>query len=319
MIVRRFWAWPHELRRRGVLGINRRNVMHVLASNPRSLYPRVDDKLLTKQLCLARGIPVPETFAAIYRQADIRHFPELLDGRDDFVIKPAAGSAGRGIIVIAQRNGRSFVSSSGETIAPADLRYHLSTILSGLYSLAGQPDRAIIEQRIVRHTVFENVAIGGTPDVRIVLYRGVPVMAMVRLPTNESRGRANLHQGAVAAAVDLCTGVTYGGVCKSRAISVHPDTQASIRGLKIPYWDKLLEAAVDLADVLELGYLGVDFVLDATVGPVVLEANARPGLAIQVAHRRGLCSRLACVDAERPKTLDRRRRMELVARLAVME
>jgi alpha-L-glutamate ligase-like protein len=315
----RFWAWPQELRRRGVLGINRRNLAHVLACNPRSLYPRVDDKLLTKRLCEARGIPVPETFATIRRHADIRQFPAMLEGRGDFVIKPAAGSAGRGIVVIAGHDDRGFLDSNGQSISAADLRYHLSTILSGLYSLAGQPDRAIIEQRIVRHAVFAGVAIGGTPDVRIVLYRNVPVMAMVRLPTEESRGRANLHQGAVAAAIDLRSGITYGGVCKSRAISVHPDTQVSIRGIAIPNWNKLLMAAIELAECLELGYLGVDFVLDAKAGPVVLEANARPGLAIQVAHRRGLRPRLAMVDAQPPEMLHPSCRMELISRLAELE
>ena len=68
--------------------------------------------------------------------------------------------------------------------------------------------------------MFEPIAVGGTPDVRIILYRCVPVMAMVRLPTRESRGRANLHQGAVAAGIHLGSGRTHGGVCKDRAVSV---------------------------------------------------------------------------------------------------
>ena len=51
-----------------------------------------------------------------------------------------------------------------------------------------------------------------------------------------------------------------------------------------------------LGDALELGYVGVDFVIDANDGPVVLEANARPGLAIQVAHRHGLLQRLDAID-----------------------
>jgi glutathione synthase/RimK-type ligase-like ATP-grasp enzyme len=74
-----------------------------------------------------------------------------------------------------------------------------------------------------------------------------------------------------------------------------------------------------LADGLGLGYLGVDFVLDAFGGPVVLEANARPGLAIQVAHRRGLGPRLAMVDAQAPERLRPEHRMELVARLAEIQ
>lgn len=312
----RFWLWPSELRRLGVLGINRRNAHYVLAHNPRSRYPRVDDKLLTKEICQARGIRVPQTYAVIERNGDIRRFQKLVDARPEFVIKPAKGAEGRGIVVIAEHNAEQFVTSSGQVLTGADLSYHLSTILSGLYSLGGQPDRAIIEQRIIRHPAFNDIAVGGTPDIRIILYRGVPVMAMVRLPTHASRGRANLHQGAIAAGIDLRSGETFGGVCKGRATATHPDTGRPIAGFQIPAWETLLTGAINLADGLGLGYLGVDFVVDAHLGPVVLEANARPGLAIQVANRQGLLPRLAFLDTQAPETLDTKQRLELVAVLA---
>ena len=313
----RRWAWPGELRRAGVLGMNRRNADYVMPHNPRVFYPRVDDKLMTKRVCEERGIPAPRTYATIAKQGDIRHFAEIVAEHDEFVIKPTCGCEGRGIVVVAGRQGaEAFVTSSGEVYEPGDLRYHLSAILSGLYSLGGQDDRAIVEQRILRHPVFEQVAVGGTPDIRVILYRCVPVMAMIRLPTRRSRGRANLHQGAVAAAIDLVTGRTYGGVCQGLTIAAHPDTGAALAGLAVPAWPQILTAAMTLADGLELGYVGVDFVLDATGAPVVLEANARPGLAIQIAHRQGLQSRLALVDAQPAEMLAPARRMELVARLA---
>ena len=43
-----------------------------------------------------------------------------------------------------------------------------------------------------------------------------------------------------------------------------------------------------LSHALQLGYVGVDIVLDANYGPMVLEANARPGLNIQIANNQGL-------------------------------
>ena len=313
-----FWVRPRELHARGVLGINRRNGDFVLPVNPRSHYPRVDDKLFTKRICEPRGIPVPKTYAVIEKQGDIRKFVELIHGQQEFVIKPGHGSGGRGIIVVARHDGSTFHTPGGNQFNFADLRYHVSTMLSGLYSLGGQADCALVEQRIICHDVFQSVAVGGTPDVRVILYRSVPVMAMVRLPTRDSRGRANLHQGAVAAAVHLHSGETFGGVCKNRAITVHPDTGAPVAGLQIPYWDKLLAAASGLSDALEMGYIGVDFVLDATQGPVVLEANARPGLAIQIANRQGLVPRLRFIDAQPPEMLASPRRMELVPALAAI-
>ena len=144
-------------------------------------------------------------------------------------------------------------------------------------------------------------------------------MAMVRLPTRASRGRANLHQGAVGAGIDLLAGATLGGVCQGRPLTVHPDTGLSVVGIVIPWWPETLLAAMRLADVLEMGYLGIDFVLDATQGPVVLEANARPGLAIQIANRTGLLHRLHFIDAQCPSPASLSCRMSLLAALATIK
>jgi alpha-L-glutamate ligase-like protein len=313
---RRMFVWPAELEKSGILGINHRNLAFIQESNQRALYPRVDNKIITKTICHANGIPVPETYAIIRRYGDVRQFPKLIGDRTEFVVKPASGAAGRGIIVVARRKGKDYETPSGRLITEGDLDYHLSTILSGLYSLGGQVDRAIVEQRIIMHPTMERIAVGGTPDVRVILYRNVPVMAMVRLPTIQSEGRANLHQGAAAAAVHLVTGRTFGGVCNSRMISRHPDTGELIGGLEIPGWRELLAASMKLADALEMGYIGVDFVVDAKIGPVVLEANARPGLAIQVAHRIGLLPRLKMIESMPREAILGNRRWDLLPRLS---
>lgn len=312
----RLFALPQELRESGILGINRRNLSYILEQNPRRLYPRVDDKLQTKAICEEASIPVPTTYTVIQSHSEIRKFKETIAEKQDFVIKPARGAAGRGVLVVVAHDGSECRTPSGRTIRWSEARYHVSTILSGLHSLGGRADRAIVEQRVVTHPALDAVAIGGTPDVRVILYLGVPVMAMVRLPTSGSGGRANLHQGAIAAAVDLLTGVTYGGVCRDRVVSVHPDTGAAIAGIELPDWRLLIDSAMRLGDALGLGYLGVDYMIDAARGPVVLEANARPGLAIQVAHRRGLLPRLHMISRAYPELREGDRRWELIAELA---
>ncbi len=312
---RPLFVWPNELKEAGILGINYRNLAFIQESNPRALFPRVDDKTVTKQICHQHGIPVPETYAIIRRYGDVRRFAELIGNRTEFVVKPASGAAGRGIIVIAGRDGTDYETTSGRRISQSELNYHLSMVLSGLYSLGGQVDSAIVEQRIIMHPIMHGIAVGGTPDIRVILYRHVPVMAMVRLPTVASEGRANLHQGAAAAAVDLVTGLTFGGVCNGRTVTRHPDTGEQIGALQIPGWHNLLAAAMKLADAVEMGYIGVDFVIDAKIGAVVLEANARPGLAIQVAHRMGLLPRLQLIDSMPPEALVGDRRWELLQRL----
>jgi alpha-L-glutamate ligase-like protein len=275
-----------------VLGINARNLNYTSRLNPRRLYPRVDDKLLTKQICGAAGIPVPQTVAVIDRYGDLKRLAQLVGNRQQFVIKPACGAGGRGVLVIVRQDGKGFETPSGELLSLGEVKYHLSAVLSGLYSLAGQPDRAMVEQRITRHPVFQALAIDGTPDIRVIVHRGTPTMAMLRLPTRESRGRANLHQGAVGVGVDIATGRTVAAVCHDRAVLAHPDTGAPIAGIELPHWGDVLTVAAKLSRALELGYVGVDILLDAGAGPVVLEANARPGLAIQIANGCGLLERL---------------------------
>jgi alpha-L-glutamate ligase-like protein len=279
--------------------MNRRNAELLMELNRREYYPRVDDKAETKRICAANQIPTPATFAIVSRFGEIAHFERVLTARDEFVVKPARGAAGRGVMVIAGRSEDGFRTSSGQSVSAAEARYHLSCILSGLYSLGGRLDKAIVEQRLQAHSAFAGVCFGGTPDLRMIVHRNVPVMAMLRLPTALSRGRANLHQGAVGVGVDLQTGITRGGVHLGQPIRTAPDTGQPVAGLQIPFWPEILSIAERLSRALEMGYVGLDLVLDAQAGPVVLEANARPGLAIQVANHEGLLSAIESCHPQR--------------------
>src|SRR5205823_2388245 len=160
------------------------------------------------------------------------------------------------------------------------------------YSLGGRPDVALVQQRVRPHPAFAAVSHRGVPDVRVIVYRGEPAMAMLRLPTRESGGRANLHQGGIGAGVDLATGRTGRAVQRDRVVARHPDTGRPLLGVRVPSWGRVLEIARRVAAEVGLGYLGVDLVIDRDRGPLLLEANARPGLAIQTANGRGLLPRL---------------------------
>ena len=318
MALSKYLTSPSELKHKGVLGINRRNAEYILPINPRQYYPRVDNKLLTKELCHPHGIPVPETFGVVKFFGQLKALPEMLQDLTDFVIKPASGAGGRGVLVIAEKSEWGFHKVDGALITIQDIKYHTSSILSGLFSLGGQSDQAIIESRIVRHPVFDSIAVGGTPDIRVIVYKGVPVMAMLRLPTEMSGGRANLHQGAIGAGVHLGTGLTSGGVWKNSVISDHPETHVSIVGIQVPFWDLIIRTSTQLYEILELGYFGVDFVLDVNKGPIILEANARPGLAIQIANRIGLTKRLQFVDSLKQKSLSADDRVALIKQITTI-
>src|SRR5207244_8883134 len=286
----------HQLKQLGILGMNRRNASCILDHNPRRLFPMVDDKLRMHDLCRQIAVPTPAIYGEIAYHSMLRRLPAVLDGRVDFVLKPNRGSAGRGVLVIAGRDGAAFVRHSGGRLRLEQLRQHLSDILSGMYSRGGRPDRAIVQQRVRLHPAFAAVAYQGIPDIRIILYRNEPAMAMLRLPTKASNGRANLHQGGIGAGVDLDTGITHHAVQGNHFVDGHPDTGLCVLGMKVPYWREVLDMSCRVAEATGLGYLGVDIVVDAVQGPMLLEANARPGLAIQIANGRGLLPRLKEID-----------------------
>lgn len=296
--MRRRFRWPGTLlREAGILGMNERNFRYIKAENPRRLFPLVDDKAKTKQLAAAAGIAFPELYGLITSDAEIRSFQKIVEGKQKFVVKPAHGSGGNGILVIRSvRNGRYF-RANGTFLDEQGMEHHLSNILSGMYSLGGRPDQVLIERCVEFDPIFDEVTFQGVPDIRTIVYRGYPVAAMVRLPTRRSDGKANLHQGAVGAGVDLKTGKTTSAILAGMPVTHHPDTGHLLEGIQIPGWKNLLTLAAHCYDVVPLGYLGVDIVLDRDFGPLVLELNARPGLAIQMANRRGLRPALERVEA----------------------
>lgn len=288
-----------QLKAAGVLGINARNSRYIMRYNPRALYKLVDDKLTTKQLAINANIAVPELYGVINTVRESLNFVEVLAGRKDFVIKPAQGSGGNGILVIEDRRKNLFFKPDGTALTEDFLCHHIDNILGGTYSLGGQVDKAIIEYRVKFDPVFKGVSYQGVPDIRILIYRGVPAMAMLRLPTRLSDGKANLHQGAVGVGISLNDGKTTLAVCRNKRVEEHPDYGTSLAGLVVPGWDNLLLLAARCYDLAPLGYMGVDIVLDANLGPLVLELNARPGLSIQIANGEGLKPRLDRIDSNK--------------------
>jgi alpha-L-glutamate ligase-like protein len=290
------WANPLTLKRRGVLGMNSRNIDYIGRYNDRRNYPLVDNKLETKLVVRKAGVTVPELLGVVRTQHEIELINDVLEPFHEFVIKPAQGSGGRGILVIVGRADDGFRKSNGDVLSLRDVKRHLSNILSGLHSLGGRTDVAIIEDLVISDDTFAHLSHEGVPDIRLIVFRGYPVMGMLRLATKASDGKANLHQGAVGVGLDIGTGRNIAAVQYDRPISHHPDTGAPLDDIVVPHWRELLTLASLCCDVTHLGYLGADLVLDQRRGPLLLELNARPGLTIQIANSEGLVPRLSRVD-----------------------
>lgn len=279
------WARARE-RQRAVLGMNQRNLNYIYPNNARRDFPWADDKILTKEVMAKADVPTPATYRIYTHYYELRGLRDDLGAHEQFVIKPSQGSGGGGIMVIAGSTDEGWKSVGGRTYEVADVRRHVADILFGVHSF-DLSDRALIEERIVQDDAMSELSPLGLADVRIILYRDEPVLSMTRIPTRRSEGRANLHQGAVGAGIDIVTGRTTGAVVQGMPVQDHPDTGVSLVGRELPFWQEVLSVARRAAAAVPLKYLGVDISL-SRVGPVLLEINVRPGLEIQNANLLGL-------------------------------
>ncbi len=291
------WISPFRLQKAGILGMNQRNISYIARYNDRTAYPLVDDKLKTKLLADEFEIRTPKLHQVVRQQHEISHFREMAVGLEGFAIKPSKGSGGKGITVIQHREDEQYVKPSGARLTLEYLEHHLSNILAGLYSLGGTPDVAIVEDLVRPTALLSRYSFQGVPDIRIVVFQGYPVMAMLRLSTKASDGKANLHQGAVGVGLDIGNGRARNAVQFNRPVLLHPDTGMPVSNISIDNWDDMLVMASRCYEATGLGYIGVDLVLDEVEGPLLLELNARPGLAIQMANGQGLLPRLRHIES----------------------
>ncbi len=274
---------------RGILGINARNLDFIEKYNSTVAKRFADDKIFTKQFLEPRGIRVAKLYNVISNYTQLTHdFFESLP--ETFVIKPNRGFGGGGIIVILRKKGRSWITASGKKLDEEFLYRHCISILDGKYSISGMDDKVIFEERLEPHPSFRKLTDVGLPDVRLIIFNLVPVLAMLRVPTYESEGKANMELGAVGLGVDIGTGRTTGGAMYSHFVKKLPNGH-STAGFQIPFWDQILAAGAKIQNVTHVGFVGADFAVTRS-GPKVLEINARAGLKIQIANQIPLKDRL---------------------------
>jgi len=285
-----------------VLGLNARTQVFWRYNKPKAK-KYANSKLSTKRVLKKSGVAVPDIYAKFVDARKVMSFnwEEL---PDSFALKPNKGLGGEGIIVVKKRaltedrkkDKAAWITTQKRKVTADDLRLHVLDILEGAFSMGNTPDVAYIEEYVGRHKALIKYSYRGTPDIRVIVFNKVPVMAMLRLPTKESGGKANLHQGAIAVGVDIATGITTKAYWHGKYIRFKPGTKRKLNGLKIPQFTKVLETAVSAGTATGLGYFGADVVLHPEKGPMVLELNYQPGLSIQLANTSGLRKRLERVE-----------------------
>ena len=277
-----------KARHHDVMGLNERNKDYIYKDNEKALLKLAADKINTKKNLKDHNIPCPDTLAICRSYAEIDDFMQQVGSLNEFVIKPNNGSRGNGIIVITGREENQFVSASGKLWSFSKLKKHAGEILSGNFAQNGEEDSVFVEPIIKQHAFLNRFNNLGLSDIRIIIRNGIAISAMLRVPTSESNGKANLHQAAVGVSIDINSGIIGRAVIQGEQISHHPDSQALFEGIKVPYWNKIIDMAQNCYLAIPLGYMGVDICIDEADGPLVLEVNGRPGLEIQNVQNTGM-------------------------------
>ena len=281
-----------------ILGINARTKLYSYPYNSIHGKKIARSKILSERALRKAEIPTPKILKKFRNTKDIEEYNwEKLAGA--FVIKPSKGLGGDGIIVVKKRLKNkvpTWLTANKRRVQIPDFKLHVLDILEGAYSLGNVPDVAFIQEYVGRHRKLMNYSFRGTPDIRIIVFNKVPVMAMLRLPTRDSEGRSNLHQGAIGVGVDIATGITTRAIWYGQVIKETPDKGRKLFGIKVPEWSRILEIAVESQMACKLGYVGVDVVLHPEKGPMVMELNSSPGLQIQMANMAGLRKRIDRVE-----------------------
>ena len=284
-----------------ILGINARSFLYSYPYNKVRGKSIASSKIRTKRIFKKADIPVPDIYARFSKPASIINY-DWGKLPASFALKPNKGLGGEGIIIVKKRSTEStqddlsWITTQRKKVTVDDLKLHIMDILEGAYSIQNAPDIAFVEEYVPRHKAFRKFAYRGTPDIRVIVFNKVPVMAMLRLPTRQSGGRANLHQGAIAVGIDIATGITTKAYWQGQYITHKPGTKRKLNGIRIPKWNSVLEIAVRCQEVTKLGYLGADIILHPEKGPMILEINYMPGLQIQMANASGLRKRLQRVE-----------------------
>jgi len=280
-----------------ILGMNARERLYT-SRNTKTARSICASKYATKVLMQNHNIPTAEIYGILATNEDVNDF-EWAKLLKNFVIKPTNGNAGKGVVAFRsqQPDGQHWLDMLGKTWSLDDIKLLCFDILEGQYSTYGGQHNIIVEERIPIHSSLQKYTYKGTPDVRVIVFNQVPVMAMLRLPTAESEGRANVTQGAIGLGVDMATGITTHAVAHKNHLITHlPGTKYKLNGIKIPNWAALLKIAVDAATAANLPFSGVDMFIHEEKGPIVVELNANPGLSIQNANQAGLRRRLERVE-----------------------
>ncbi len=297
---------PHEALQLGLLEMSfpeshlskvtsKREMDTISASfNPAAYEVLTSNKSIFYLFCKALGIPVPKLYAIFFRDTPgYGLHGEILSSREnwqtfisntlpsEFIIKPAKGTYGSGIVCFSRNGERDFVDIESEK------QYNADEIYNMMYSYS-KDDCFVIQERLMSHPEFTRLSdTESLQTLRIVTFvdngRQSHILHAFFKPivgrniidnhihglTGNLLAQVNVHNGTLNSAVKLTP--NYSGIV---TVARHPKTGIPFEGFVIPMWDAATSLAKEVSlKFLPLRIIGWDIAITPK-GPCILEGNA---------------------------------------------
>ena len=278
-----------------ILWMNKRYLKYIKAFNPKKDMKLADSKLKTKKLLQDLDIPSPKLIDVIKNRKQLQNYDFSKFEWEEFVVKPNKWSKWKWILICKMIN-KNIVKISWQLIDIDTFKKQIADILDGRYSMTMWADIAFIEEKIIPWDDFSIFCEYGLADIRLITMQLVPVMAMLRYPTKESDGKANIAAGWVWFWIDIASGkITSMYHNRKIYIKEFPEDYKQFQWKQISYWDDILLYSSQIQYFTNIWYLWLDWTI-AQPWPNLIEINAMAGMEIQLVNGEWLENRLKKVE-----------------------
>ena len=274
-------------------------------ANSELMYPISDNKLISTYV-YSKYFKMPRTFGFIQRKV-IRGVDESWDlsldnifdyaKKHDLLFKPMGGQNGMSIHTIEYRNDQLIFDKE-----PSDKE----SIIQVIKKL----NNTIIQEEAKQAEYASKIYPGSVNTIRVVSARKENageheiICALHRFGNHITKTCDNFSQGGFAAMIDLETGEmaelrsghpSYRDEDNApKAFDKHPDTDAQVKGVKIPHWDKIKQAIIDFTrECPVFEFLAWDIFLNEKGEVSLIETNTKSSLNVFQIHGPMMNTRLA--------------------------
>ena len=300
----------------GILGNNARNLLYIKKFNDKKGIRLANNKLQTKDFLVERGIPFAKTYGIISSRKELYEFDFSYLPKKNFVVKPNQWSKWQWVYIvkyieeeqseeiIIEKPKKTFQKIGeqirklffqkfedhhhhgkyqiwDEILTDQEFRRRLLDIIDGKFSMTLGWDKIIVEEKLIAGELFKDFCEYGLADIRVIVFNLVPVATMIRVPTKQSGGKANLAQWWLWFGIEVGSGKITSLLWKNKIRKMKfPKKFAHLQNKKIPYRNDILFLSSKVQYFVNLWYLALDRVI-TNEWPKLLEINARAGLEVQ--------------------------------------